>query len=77
MKTPVVSVGCYDNLLYQGRNLLGLTLEEIREVLGQEDEIGEMIGEEIPVEYESLSLQLWFRGDVVVDATCYGFIEND
>ncbi len=74
--SSIDSVACYDNLFYQGKNLLGISLEEIHEILGKEDEFGKIIGEKTPVEYESFGLQIWFRNGITVDATCYGFIDN-
>ncbi len=73
----IVSVGCYDNFFYKERNLLGLTFEEIQEILGPEDEIGEQIGEKIPVEYEKLGVEVWLRDEIVADITCYGAFPED
>lgn len=76
----VEDIGCFDNLYYNGKNLFNLTLDEVREILGLEDEVGEAIYnyydeepyEKIPVEFESLGLQLWFRGGIAVDAMVCG-----
>jgi hypothetical protein len=73
----VVSVGCYENLYFNGKNLLGLTLDTVRTILGKEDEIGEEIIDKTPVEYERLGLQIWIRNEIVVDAICYSPIEGD
>ncbi|CBN57583.1 MULTISPECIES: hypothetical protein [Kamptonema] len=73
----IVGVGCYDNLFYQGQNLFGLSLDDIRQILGQEDEIGEMIGTQIPIEYFRLGVQLWMKDDAIVGAICNGLIEDE
>jgi hypothetical protein len=74
------SVGCFDNIYYGDENLFGLTLDEIRNRLGQESEIGETIFfdfkdnkfEKTPIEFDDLSLQLWFRDGVVESAMVSG-----
>jgi hypothetical protein len=81
----VEDIGCFDNLYYNGKNLLNLTLDEVREILGSEDEVGEAVYnyydeepyEKIPVEFESLGLQLWFRGEVAVDAMVSGALDDE
>jgi hypothetical protein len=69
----IKEIGCFDNLYYQGQNLFGLTLDEIRVLLGPEDEIGKIVlfdfpgneFEKFPVEFENFSAQFWFREGVV------------
>jgi hypothetical protein len=69
----IENVGCFDNLYYQGQNLFGLTLDEIRALLGPEEEIGETVlfdfpgneFEKFPVDYYELGAQFWFRDGVV------------
>lgn len=72
----VDSVGCYDNLFYKGINLLSLSLNEIRKILGKEDEIGESIEMQTPIEYEDKSLQLWLQNGIIIGGICYGFIKD-
>jgi hypothetical protein len=76
----ITSVGCFDNIYYGDENLFGLTLDEIRKCIGQESEIGETIFfdfvgnefEKTPIEFDDLSLQLWFRDGVVESAMVSG-----
>jgi hypothetical protein len=83
--SQVTSAGCFDNLYYKGRNLFGLTIDEIRNTLGQESEIGETIKyyikeeevEQIPVEFDELSLQIWFGGGLVESAIVHGSLEDE
>ena len=55
----VVSVSCYNNLFYRGNNLLGLSLEDIENILGYEYKIDEGMEAQTSVEYDTMSLQLW------------------
>jgi hypothetical protein len=81
----IEDIGCFDNLYYNGKNLFTLTFNEVREILGLEDEIGESIYnyydeepyEKTPIEFESLGLQLWFRGGFAVDAMVSGSINDE
>jgi len=72
----IISVGCYDNIFYQDKNLIGLSLDEIRAILGKEDEISEIVGTQIPIEYENLSLILWLKDKIIVGANCSRLIEE-
>jgi hypothetical protein len=72
----ITRIGCFDDLYYKGENLFGLTLDEIRVLLGEEDEIGESIlfdfedgeFEETPIEFYQYGLQIWLRDGVVESA---------
>ncbi len=70
----VISVGCFDSLFYKGRNLFGLTIDEIRAFLGKEDSMDkEEYDGRVPVEYEELDIQVWYSTDKRVDSVmCYG-----
>ncbi len=70
----IVAISCYEHFFYKEKNLIGLSLNEIRTLLGHESEIGEQIGEAIPVEYDALSLQLWLKEGYVTNVTCNGFL---
>jgi hypothetical protein len=70
--SSIVNISCYENILYKGKNLLGLSLDEVRFLIGLEDEFGEKIEGQIPVEYFRLGLQIWLEDSSVVSATCYG-----
>jgi hypothetical protein len=80
----VTTVGCFDNLYYGENNLFGLTLDEIRNIFGEEEKVGGTVTfdfeddefEEIPIEYYSLGLQLWFRDGVVESAMLSGASES-
>ena len=76
-KSRVLSVSCYNNFFYKGKNLLGISLKEINDILGKEYEIDESIETQTLVIYDSMSLQLWFENGVTVSAMCYGFIEEN
>jgi hypothetical protein len=79
------SIGCFDNIYYKGQNLFGLNLDQIRNLLGEEDEIGETVlfdfedneYEKFPVEFEKLSLQIWFKDDMVESAMVHGLLDDD
>jgi hypothetical protein len=81
----VTSAGCFDNLYYKGQNLFGITIEEVRIILGKESEIGEAmryyVGEEeieqTPVEFDELSLQLWFINGIVTSAIVHPLLEDE
>jgi hypothetical protein len=72
----IVYVACFDSLYYKGGNLVGLTLDEIRVLFGEEDKIGESTifdfegdeYEEIPVEFYGYGLEIWIRDEVVQSA---------
>jgi hypothetical protein len=46
------------------KKLIGLSLSEIREILGCEDEVGEQLGEKNTDRVLSLELQLWYKTDM-------------
>ena len=74
--SKIIGVSCYECLFYKQKNLIGLSLSEIREILGTENEIGTQLGGKIPVEYYALSLQLWIQNGCVTNTTCNGFFED-
>ena len=55
----VTSVGCYDNCIYKGKDLFGMTLSELRNHLGKETLIDELRGKGAAVEYEELDILVW------------------
>jgi hypothetical protein len=79
----ITSVGCFDNLYYKGEDLFGLTLDKIKIVFGEEDEIGETIifdfenneYEKIPIEFYNYGLQIWIKDGVVESAMLSGIVE--
>jgi hypothetical protein len=74
--SSIISVACHDNFFYKSNDLLGMSLKQIRQILGQEDEIDSMVGTQIPIYYDSLGLILWMKNDVIVSATCHSVIED-
>jgi hypothetical protein len=80
----ITSIGCFDDLYYKGQNLFGLTLDEIRTLLGEEDEIGETVlldfedgeYEKTPVEFYKYGLQIWIRDGVVESAMLTGTLDE-
>ena len=67
----VTSVLCCDELFLSGRNLLGLSLEEVRNILGEEDDFDEEHG---ALQYDELGITLWLNTGIVDAATCMGRI---
>jgi hypothetical protein len=61
---------CCDRLTYQGEDLLGQTLDGIRRLLGNEDEVEKDAGLGEAVYYYRIGLTLWFAEGVVRSATC-------
>jgi len=67
----IISVACYGEFFLEGRNLIGMPYENVEAMLGQEpDEVGDPIPiedeEQVPIEFDSLGLQIWTVGGVVV-----------
>jgi len=79
----IENIGCYDELFYKGKNLFGMTLDELRKHLGPETEIGETFdldsGDECtPIQWDNLEIQVWLDKDGLVDSVmCNGLIEED
>lgn len=74
--SKIVGISCYTNLYYKGINIIGLSLSKVREILGSEDEVGDQLGEKIPIEYYTLSLQLWVQNGYITNVTCNGFVDD-
>ena len=67
----VVCVACFLSCVIDGKELIGRTSSEVLPILGNPDEVGEAIWvsddrQQIPHEYFSLGLQVWFESDKVV-----------
>jgi hypothetical protein len=69
----VVSVSSYENFWYKGKTLIDLNISSVKSILGCDpDEIGDPIlyndnDLQVPYEYYSLGLLLWFsKGRVVL-----------
>ncbi len=67
-----ISVMCDSNLYYKETNLIGLSIEEVRLIVGKEDEFEEGIGEEDAAYYPEIGLTLWLNQNKIVGATCVG-----
>ena len=71
----VVSVACYDECLYQGVNLIGLSLEEFVQVVGsqplaQPDTILVDDGPQKVFEFDDVEAQVWVKDEKVVTVFC-------
>jgi len=67
----VSSVDCWDSCLIDGNELLGLPFGDARELLGQEDGLGEGIGAGYAAYYGRLGLTLWVdECGIIRAATC-------
>lgn len=64
----VVCVECSETLILDGINLIGLTYSRLLEVVGAEDEAGEEISEDIPLEYQRYGMQVWVSQEWIVDS---------
>ena len=72
----VTCVHCLSNLVYQGKQLIGINKNELIEIFGNPDEIGDPIwlgddDEQITFEYDKNSLQVWLdENNIVVSIFC-------
>jgi hypothetical protein len=67
----IARVLCCDAINYMGVDLLGLTLNDARALLGRENQLEENVAVwEVVLSYYELGLTLYFRGGVVDDAIC-------
>ena len=65
----IIEIGCYEELLYKGRNLIGMKIEEFISHTG-ENYVGEVDcldfeEDDIPqyvYEFETIGLQVWVKG---------------
>ncbi|HUH25796.1 MAG TPA: hypothetical protein VLY87_04165 [Flavobacterium sp.] len=68
----IEEIACYEELLYKGRNLIGMKIEEFISHTG-EDFVGEIDcldfeDDNIPqyvYEFETIGLQVWIKGNIV------------
>jgi hypothetical protein len=73
----VTAVLCEESLYYKNVELLGLSLDEIRNILGKEDELVENRGLGDAVYYDrTFGLTLWTIEGLVNSATCESFAES-
>lgn len=73
----VICIACLSNCYLNGLNLLGLSSSELVGLLGAPAEIGDAIWldderSQIPFEYPSIGLQVWFEYDKVEKVYCDG-----
>ncbi|MCB2263519.1 MAG: hypothetical protein LGR52_11405 [Candidatus Thiosymbion ectosymbiont of Robbea hypermnestra] len=72
----IISIACYEDCWYKGKNLIGLTLQDIVRLLGpttlsDEPNVIEIDDdEEVVYEIESIDVQLWVRNGIVVTVIC-------
>jgi len=64
----ITGVGCFDHLLFRGRDIVALRLDEIRSFLGKEDKMEKEIAGRTPLEFELLGLQIWLGQDGCCDS---------
>ena len=79
----VENIVCFEKLIFEGQDLIGKTLEEVIQILGQEpEEIGQaeegLDGEvEVAVEYDNLGLQIWIVDGVSQSAIVSKAFQED
>lgn len=71
----IVSISCWKGATYNGEPIIGLTSEELINILGKPDEIDEPVwvsdeAQQTPWQYEELCLQIWFENEYVVSVFC-------
>jgi hypothetical protein len=71
----VVCISCFRECIYNGNDLIKKRPNEIIQILGEPDEIGEDVWvsedtAQIPYEYYSLGLQIWFENERVICVYC-------
>jgi hypothetical protein len=81
--SKVKRISCFDNLIYKGRNLLGLSLEEVREIVGNETDIDEPLSYDpsgnlyiTPVYFDELSMIIYLENGLV-DSISVGMAYDD
>ena|GEM_PF-676115 len=73
----IVSVACYEDCWYKGRNLIGSAFQDVVRLLGpatlsDEPNVVEIDDEEqVVYEIENANVQLWVRDGIVVTVICY------
>lgn len=80
----IVSIACYDECLYKGRNMIGMTIEEFLNYyeLKSDGEADELLFEEGDVEpqfvyeFDSIGLQVWVKKDHILNVIASGYIEE-
>jgi hypothetical protein len=55
----ISSISCKSNFIYRGTNLIGLSIEEIRALLGNEYIVDDDFEEQICLEFDEYSLMIW------------------
>ena len=72
----VTSIACYEECLYRVRNLIGMSFDEVCSFIGfspngEVDRIDlDEDDSQLVYEFDSLSLQVWVKGDTVVTVFC-------
>ncbi|MFC4158960.1 hypothetical protein [Chitinimonas lacunae] len=71
----IICIACFQDCVIDGICLIGMSPADLIAALGNPDEIGEAVWvsdneQQIPYEYFSLGLQIWFEADKVVSVFC-------
>lgn len=69
-KDRIIEVHCVDEVEYVGRDLIGMPLCDVRELLGKEDQKEDNVGLGCALYYYELGLTLFFANEVVSAASC-------
>jgi hypothetical protein len=75
--SKIIAISCYEHFFHEGKDIIGMTLDDIKEYLGNPSEIGDVVGDKTPVEYYDLGLQVWLRDNRVTDVTSNGFLIDE
>lgn len=80
----IVSISCDDELLYKGRNLIGISIDEFISIVGMSNdgEIDELNFEDdgIPqlvYEFDEIGLQVWTKKGIIITIIASNYIEDD
>jgi hypothetical protein len=60
----VDSVMCQSNFFYKGTNLIGLSINDVREILGKETKLDDDFEDHTCLEYDDYDLMIWIDKEV-------------
>ncbi len=74
----ITDVGCNDKLIYQGKNLLGRTVELAKRLFGDPDEVEHNDGPVPSIyQYERFGLMLFVIDQRIDSASCAGILDDN